>query len=64
MVATTAKKRLKTNTAAHFWALLPLPGAMPTPPFEWACSMAAAKACPANSALGMPPCLGRMSARN
>jgi hypothetical protein len=53
---------------AQFWVLLPLPGGMPTdwspgrpavcPPQAgrlWACSMAAATACPANSALGMPP---------
>jgi hypothetical protein len=68
ILQTSALRNRRKAVTAQFWALLPLPGGMPTdwspgrsavcPPQAgrlWACSMAAARTCPANSALGMPP---------
>ena len=59
MVATTAKKRLKTNTAAQFWALIrPKQGGMPSALFAGHAVAAAMDHAHANGGVGMPPCPG------
>ena len=64
MVATTAKKRLKTNTAAQFRALIePKQAGMPSALFAGHVLAAAMEHAHANGGVGMPPGRGR-SARN